>query len=466
VSERYDLVVVGAGPAGEKGGAQAAYFDKRVAIVDERPDPGGASTSHIGVVPTKTLREAALYLTGFRRRDVYGLGMDLTRDTVLDRMRARTAEVVELSIGSVRRNLERHGMEFVVGRARLGPDRTVLVATAEGTRELRGDVVLLAPGSRPFHPPGIPFDDPDVHDSESILQIAEIPSRFVTIGGGPIGCEYASIFLALGSQVTLLDRGRRLLSFADAEISEQLAASFERRGMELGWGISVEHVARVEGSLALTLSDGRVVPTDAVLFAAGRAGTTEGLGLEDAGVATDDRGRIVVDRDYRTSAEGVFAAGDVIGPPGLASAAMEQGRVAICHAFGFPFKDTVDPLAPFGVYSVPEVGMVGMTEDEARTAGIDVETGRTPFEGNARARIAGTTEGLLKLVFRRDDRRLIGVHVMGDDATELVHVGQAVMHANGTIDYFIHATFNVPTLSEAYKYAAYDGLQRLSGHRL
>lgn len=466
MSERFDLVVVGAGPAGEKGGAQAAYFGKRVAIVDERPDPGGASTSHIGVVPTKALREAALYLTGFRRRELYGLGLELTRDRLLERMHARTTEVVGLSIGAVRRNLERHGMEFIVGRARLGPDRTVVVATAEGTRELQGDVLLLAPGSHPYHPPGMPFEDPDVHDSDSILEISAIPSRLVVIGGGPIGCEYASIFLALGAEVTLLDRGRRLLSFADAEISGELAAALERRGMRFGWGLTVDRVERGEDGLAVAISDGRVLPADAVLFAAGRAGTTEGLGLEEAGVRTDDRGRIVVDGEYRTSVAGVFAAGDVIGPPGLASAAMEQGRVAVCHAFGFPFKDTVDPLAPFGVYSVPEVGMVGMTEEEALGAGIDVETGRTPFEGNARARIAGDTEGLLKLVFRRDDRRLLGVHVVGDDATELVHVGQAVLHANGTIDYFIHATFNVPTRSEAYKYAAYDGLQRLSGHRL
>jgi len=460
-SERFDLVVIGAGPAGEKAGAQAAYFGKRVAIVDRRADPGGSAASKTGV-PTKTLREAALYLTGFRRRDLYGTGIDLSPDTVLEHMRARTAEVVRLSVDAVRQNLERHGIELVQGEARLGPDRTVHVATPAGERVLAGEVVLLATGSRPFHPPGVPFDDPDVHDSESILELQRIPRRFVVVGGGPVGCEYASIFLALGAEVTMVERGPRILPFADAEISEALARVFGGHGMRLLSDTSVERTERVDGALTLRLSDGETLVTDAALFASGRAGTTEGIGLEEAGVLMDERGRIVIDETYRTTAEGIYAAGDVIGPPGLASAAMEQGRVAACHAFGISFKDTVDPLAPLGVYSVPEVGMVGMTEEAAREAGLDVESGRSPFEVNARARIAGTTDGLVKLVFGRDDRRLLGVHIVGDDASELIHIGQAVLHAGLTIDYFIHSTFNVPTLSEAYKYAAYDGLQRLS----
>lgn len=461
--ERFDLIVVGAGPAGEKAGAQAAYFGKRVAIVDRRDEPGGSAASKTGV-PTKTLREAALYLTGFRRRDLYGAGMDLGPETVLEHMRARTAEVVKLSVDAVRLNLERHGIEYVQGDARLGPDRSVRVATPVGERVLRGEVVLLATGSRPFHPPGVPFEDPDVHDSESILELERIPSTFVVVGGGPVGCEYASIFLALGAEVTMVERGPRLLPFADAEISEALAQVFQGHGMRLLTDSTVTSTGRVDGALTLEVSGGRTLVADAALFASGRAGTTEGIGLEEAGVRTDERGRIVVDETYRTSADGIYAAGDVIGPPGLASAAMEQGRVAACHAFGISFKETVDPLAPLGVYSVPEVGMVGMTEDAAREAGLDVESGRAPFETNARARIAGATDGLVKLVFGREDRRLLGVHIVGDDAAELIHIGQAVLHAGGSIDYFIHSTFNVPTLSETYKYAAYDGLQRLSRH--
>jgi NAD(P) transhydrogenase len=465
VTERFDLVVIGAGPAGEKGGAQAAYFGKRVAIVDRSPEPGGNAASRTGV-PTKTLREAALYLTGFGRREVYGLGMGLDRETVLERMHARTAEVVKLSVEAVRHNIERHGIELIQGEARLTADHEIVVEGAAGRRRLRGDVVLLATGSRPFHLPGIPFDDRDVHDSESILSIQRIPDRFVVVGRGAVGCEYASIFLALGAEVTLIDRGDRLLPFADEEISGEFARILERRGMRLAFGVTVASVERRDGVLLVVLSTGEILRPDAVLFAAGRSGSTDGLGLEGAGIEIDERDRIVVDGTYRTAVEGVYAAGDVIGPPALASVSMEQGRVAVCHAFDIPFKDMVDPLPPFGVYAIPEVAMVGMTEAAARAAGIDVECGRALFEANARARIAGATDGLVKLVFRRDDRTLLSVHIVSDDATELVAIGQAVVHQGGTIDDFINMTFNVPTRSEAFKYAAYDGLQKLSGRHV
>ena len=462
MSEHLDLVVIGAGPAGEKAAAQAAYFGKRVAVVDRSPDPGGNAASRTGV-PTKTLREAALYLTGFGRRELYGLGLELDRSTVLARMRARTAEVVQLSVAAVRQNLERHGIELIHGTAQLVPRREVVVHGPEGERRLAGKVVLVATGSRPFHPPDVPFDDPDVYDSESILGLEEIPERSVVVGGGPVGCEYASIFLALGSDVTLVDRADRLLAFADGEVSRALAEVLTGRGMRLGLGVTVTRVGRSYGGLELELSTGEILRPLAALFAAGRAGTTEGLGLAEAGVEVDARGRIVVDDAYRTTADGIYAAGDVIGPPGLASVSMEQGRVAACRAFDIPFKETVDQLPPIGVYSIPEVGMVGMTQEQAAEAGIDAEIGRGWFSANARARIMGSTDGMVKLVFRRDDRRLLGVHVLGDDASELIHLGQAVLHQRGTIDYFIHSTFNVPTLSEAYKYAAYEGLQRLAG---
>jgi NAD(P) transhydrogenase len=463
VTERFDLVVIGAGPAGEKGAAQAAYFGRRVAVVDRSPDPGGNAASRTGV-PTKTLREAALYLTGFGRREVYGLGMELDLETVLAGMRTRTAEVVKRSVEAVRRNIDRHGIELIQGEAHLMAEREVVVETAGGPRRLHADVVLLATGSRPYHPPGIPFDDPDVHDSESILSIQRIPDRFVVVGGGPVGCEYASIFLALGAEVTLIDRGERLLPFADQEVSSEFARILEERGVRLTLGASISNVGRRDGGLSATLSTGEILGTDAILFAAGRSGSTEGLGLQDAHIEVDDRGRVIVDDAYRTTAEGVYAAGDVIGPPALASVSMEQGRVAICHAFDIPFKDAVDPTPPFGVYGVPEVAMVGMTAEQAREAGLDVECGRARFEANARAQISGATDGLVKLVFRRDDHTLLGVHVICDDATELIGIGQAVLRLGGTIDYFIDTTFNVPTRSEAFKYAAYDGLQNVSGH--
>ncbi|MEY2475972.1 MAG: transhydrogenase [Actinomycetota bacterium] len=454
--DHYDLVVIGAGPAGEKGAAQAAYWGKKVAVVEREAAPGGAMA--VSAVAAKTLREAALYLTGFRRRDLYGVGIDLSAEEAVRRLRERTDRVVETMTAAVVGNLERHGIDVVHGTARLGPDRTVVV---DGGPTLQADVVLIATGSRPFHPAGIAFDDPDVLDSESARQLESPMSSLVVIGGGAIGCEYASIFNALGTETTLVDSGKRLLPFMDGEISDALAATFRSFGMNVLQDAGHPAVARDSEGLRVELRDGTVLRPEKVVFAAGRAGNTENLALEDAGVATDDRGRVVVDERYQTSVPGIYAAGDVIGPPALASVSMEQGRVAMCFAFDIPFKQTVDPLAPFGVYSIPEAAMVGHTSESAAAAGLDCESGRSLFDTNARAAIHGNTDGMVKLVFTREDHRVVGVHVLGESATELVHQGQAVISLGGTLDWFIHSTFNVPTLSEAYKYAAYDGLRRV-----
>ena len=460
--KKLDMVVIGSGPAGEKAAAQAAYFGRRVAVVDRRDRLGGAPVT-TGGIPTKTLRETALYLTGFRRREIYGLGLEISAEVALERLRAREAEVSAMMEQAVRRNLERHGIELLHGDASLDRERTVTVMDSGG-REwvLTADVVLVATGSRPFRPPGIPFDDPDVHDSDTILPLERIPASIVVIGGGPVGCEYASLFTALGVQVTLIDSADRLVPFLDAEISAALREAFEAMGMRVLLGSPPAGVERTDGQLRVTPGDDVLTPQK-VLFAAGRAGNTEGLGLEEAGVALDPRGRIVVDERYETTVPGIYAAGDVIGPPALASVSAEQGRVAACHAFDIPFKETVDPLPPFGIYSLPEVGMVGKTEEAASESGVAYEVGRARFAENTRSGIAGTTQGLIKLVFDRNDRRLLGVHIVGEEAAELVHVGQAPIHAHETIDRFIHSTFNVPTRTEAYKYAAYDGLQRIQG---
>lgn len=460
----FDMVVIGSGPAGEKAAAQAAYFGKRVAIVERAPRPGGAPVN-TGGIPTKTLRETAQYLTGFRRREIYGVGIGLTPHLTVELLHARSAEVSELIGNAVLRNIDRHGIELVHGEGSLAPGRTVSVTTPDGdSRTLSADVILIATGSRPFHAPGIPFDDPDVHDSESILDIAAIPARLVVVGGGPVGSEYASIFTALGAAVTVLDAGDRLMPFLDGEISELVRTIFTREGMDVVLGSGVDRVERSDGRLQVVLADGRGLDADKVLFAAGRTANTGGLGLEEAGVALSDRGHILVDEQYQTNIPRVYAAGDVIGPPALASVSAEQGRVAACHAFDIPFKQTIDPSPPFGVYSIPEIAMMGLTEEAATRGSVDYEVGRAWFVDNPRSRIAGVTDGLIKLVFRKDDRRLLGVHIVGEEAAELVHQGQAVIQAGETIDRFIHSTYNIPTRSEAYKYAAYDGLQRLSGH--
>ncbi len=460
----FDMVVIGSGPAGEKAAAQAAYFGKRVAIVERAARPGGAPVN-TGGIPTKTLRETAQYLTGFRRREIYGVGIGLGSNVTVELLHVRSAEVSELMAQAVLHNLERHHIELVHGEATLGTDRSVTVTAPDGSsRSISADVVLIATGSRPFHAPGIPFDDPDVHDSSTILDIGTIPARLVVIGGGPVGSEYASIFTALGSKVTLIDAGERLMPFLDVEISVLVSTIFAREGMDVILHSAGTEVERTGDTLRVVLPDGRVLFPDKVLFAAGRTANTDGIGLGEAGVELDQRGHITVDEDYQTTVPGVYAAGDVIGPPALASVSAEQGRVAACHAFGIPFKQTVDPSPPFGVYSIPEIGMMGMTEEAAAQANIDYEVGRSWFEDNPRSRIAGVTDGLIKLVFRSDDRRLLGVHVVGEEAAELVHQGQAIVQAGETIDQFIHSTYNIPTRSEAYKYAAYDGLQRLSGH--
>jgi NAD(P) transhydrogenase len=461
LTERYDLVVIGSGPAGEKAAVQAAYFDKRVAIVERHDLTGGVAVTHAGMIPTKTLREAALYITGFRKRDIYGMSVELDPEKIYSTLRKRTNDVIDTMARSVRQNIERHRIELVRGAARLAGNGKVVVSTRRGgERELQAQAIIIATGSRPFHPPGIPFDDPDVLDAEDVLEIEAAPRSVVVIGGGAIGCEHASIFTALGAHVTLVDRSERLLSYVDTELSHILAKTFAGMGMTLRLGRGVDKVARDGEGLLVVLDDGSEIRPDKLLVASGRMGNTETLDLDAARVEMNQRGQIVVNEWFETTAPGVFAAGDVIGPPALASTAMEQGRVAACRALGIGFKAMVDPSPPTGVYSIPEIAGVGLTEQAAAEQGIAYVVGRGRFEGNSRANISGATEGLVKLIFDKSDRKLIGCHILGESATEAIHVGQAVVKHGDTVDYFIDTTFNVPTLCEAYKYAAYDGLQR------
>jgi NAD(P) transhydrogenase len=461
--EPFDLVVIGSGPAGEKAATQAAYFGKRVAVVERWPDVGGVAVTNVGMIPTKTLRETALYVTGFRKRDIYGVSCDVDRSAIDTTMYQRTTDVSETMSESVRENIARHQVELVRGTAALGADRTVVVTSERGSkRVLRGDAVLIATGSRPYRPTTIPFDDPDVFDCEEVLEIGPVPDSVVIVGGGAIGCEHASIFTALGARVTLIDAADRLLTYVDAELSQLLQRIFESMGMSVRTSTRIANVGRDDDGLVVSLEGGGEVRPAKLLFASGRSGNTENLGLDEAGVEVDQRGRVKVDERYRTTARGIYAAGDVIGPPALASAAMEQGRVAVCDAFGISFKDKIDPVVPTGVYSIPEVAAAGLTEQAASEKGIDYEVGRGRFTTNARANISGATDGLVKLVFRRSDRVLLGVHILGDLASELIHIGQGALHHGDAIDYFLDVTFNVPTYAEAYKYAAYDGFQRLA----
>ncbi len=459
----YDLLVLGSGPAGDSAAQLAASAGHRVAIVERLRSPGGVVVAN-GGVPTKTLRETARYLTGFMDRHTYGLGLTLQSSELAERLSARTQEVCETIAGLVRASFANRGIELIHGSGTLGPDRTVIVTPSEPkspVRVLHGKTILIATGSRPNRPADLPFEDPDIWDNESILTAGRIPESLVIIGGGAIGCEYGSIYSALGTQVTIVDIAEHLLPFLDAELSERAAATYRRAGVRLLLGVRVASVERVNGVLTVSLTDGTVLTTNAILAAVGRVVNTDGLGLADVGVELDARGRIVVDDRFETTAPGIYAAGDVISPT-LASISMEQGRVAMTHALGIEFKSSVATVPIIGVYSMPEIAMAGLTEQAAAAQGIDYEVGCCDFDRIPRAHIAGRTDGFLKLVFRRDTKQLLGVHVLCDIASELVPLGQEIISQGGTIDRFVELTLAVPTYTLAYKLAAFDGLNRLA----
>ncbi|MGB6431844.1 MAG: Si-specific NAD(P)(+) transhydrogenase [Candidatus Acidiferrales bacterium] len=464
-AEQFDLIVIGSGPAGEKAAAQAAYFGKRVALV-ERGALGGAGIN-TGTVPSKTLRESALYFSGLRQRGLYGIDYSLREGLTVEGFMHRKDAVVAWEREKIALNLEAHKVTLIRGEASFEDARTIS-AHAEGTepRMLTAEVILIATGSRPHRAPDIPYDDQFVFDSDSILKMDRIPKSMVVVGGGVIGCEYASIFTALSVQVVLVDGRDRLLPFLDSEISERLAERLAGLGLEFIANERMASLERTAAGVRMTLKSGKVIERETALFAAGRRGAVEGLHLERAGLELNARGTLDVDASYQTAVPHIYAAGDVIGFPALASTSMEQGRLAICHAFNFPYKKRLASTLPMGIYTIPEISAVGESEESCREKGIPCSVGRARYSNNARGQITGDSTGLLKLVFRRDNKQLVGVHIIGESATELIHLGSAVLESGGTIDFFIDLVFNYPTLSEMYKYAAYDGLGNLAGHKL
>lgn len=453
----FDLLVIGSGPAGEKGAAQAAYFGKRVAVIEREPLPGGAAV-HTGTLPSKTLRETALFLSGRREREVYGVSVTVDPSLAVPKLLSRKDAVVDLEVRRIHWNLERHGITLLHGAARLVGPNEVEIVGASGSRRLTGEIILVATGSVPFHPTDIDFDDPDIDDSDTILRIDRMPRTLTVVGGGVIGCEYASIFASLGVAVTLVEPRDELLSFLDADMSEALRVSLVELGVDVRLGRKMTEVRRAGDEIVSTLDDGARVSAERFLYAAGRSGNTAGLGLEEIGVEIDKRRYVRVDDGYRTGVPSVLAAGDVVGFPALASTSMEQGRVAVCRAFGFPYKRAVSPLLPYGIYTIPEISCVGLSEEDARAQGIDCVVGRAPYSHNARGKIIGDSSGLIKLVFDRESRALLGAHCIGDRATELVHIGQAIILLKGTVESLIEMVFNYPTLAMCYKYAAYDAM--------
>ena len=458
MADSYDLIAIGAGPAGESAAELASFFGHRSAIV-EKNRPGGTVTT-TGGAPTKTLREAALYVSGFIDGDVYGLRMPAAPEVATDIIRKRTWDVCGLLQKVTAENIAKNNVDYIQGAGRLDREGSVIVSGENGAdRKIRAKTVLIATGSRPFRPPHISFDIPGVCDTDTILFRGRVPKQIIIVGAGAVGVEFATICHVLGAQVTILDRGTRLLNVTDAEISGHMENLFGQWGVRVLFGATVETVAPKDDGLEVRLSTGETLFPDTLLFAAGRVANTEGLGLDAAGVNVDRRGRIVVDKYFETSATRIYAAGDVLGPT-LASIAMEQGRVAICHAFGIPFEGVVDPSPVSAIYSMPEISGAGLTEDECRERGLEYEVGRADLAVTPRGAIAGRG-GLLKLIFLKADRKLIGVHCIGDIASEIVGIGQMVIRCGGTINTIANMSFNTPTYSYAYKYAAFDGLRRL-----
>ena len=458
MTENYDLIAIGSGPAGESATELAAIFGHRSAVI-EKARPGGVVTT-TGGAPTKTLREAALYFSGLREGDVYGLRMPAPPEIATPIIRNRTWAVCDLLQKATAGKFADNGIDYIQGVARLRPNGGVVITDNSGKdRVLYAKVILIATGSRPSRPKHIPFDIPGVCDTDTILNRGRVPEDIVIVGGGPVGVEFATICRALNSKVTLVQSGGRLMPVMDGEVSERMAKLFQQWGVRVLFGAGVESVAAKAGTLEISVSTGDCVDADTVLFAGGRIANTEGLGLDAAGISLDSRGRIVVDDKFRTNVEGVYAAGDVLRPT-LASIAMEQGRIAVCHAFGIPFEGVVDPAPVSAVYGMPEVAGAGLTEEQCRAAGLDYAVGRSELAETPRGVIAGRG-GLLKLLISKQDRKLVGVHCIGDIASEIVGIGQMAIRCGATINTIANMSMNTPTYSYAYKYAAFDGLRRV-----
>ena len=464
--KKFDLLVIGSGPAGEKGAAQAAYFGKSVGLVERGRWVGGIFVN-TGTIPSKCLREAALYYSGLLQRGLYGIDYSLRENLTVAEFMHRKDAVVDQEREKVHTNLLAHRVDLMQGSASFNDARMVQVLLPSGeTETLTADFFLIATGSQPTRPPDIPFDNQFIFDSDTILEMNRIPKSLAVVGGGVIGCEYASMFAALGVKVTLVAGGDRLLPFLDAEISACLKDRLESLGLELIFNDRPAQVAVQGARVRVTMKSGRILDMEAALMSTGRTPMVAGLSLEKAGVTLTDRHSIAVNEHYQTSVPHIYAAGDVIGFPALASTSMEQGRVAVCHAFDLRYKQRVPETLPYGIYTIPEISSVGETEESCKTKGIAYEVGRGHYANNIRGQMIGEVHGLLKLVFRRDDRRLLGVHVIGESATDLVHIGMMVIEMEGGLDHLVDSVFNCPTLSEMYKAAAYDGLGNLAGYKL
>ncbi|HTT81617.1 MAG TPA: Si-specific NAD(P)(+) transhydrogenase [Stellaceae bacterium] len=461
----YDLLVIGSGPAGQRAAIQGAKLDKRVAVVERTSVLGGVSVN-LGTIPSKTLREAVLELSGYRSREFYGASYTVKQNITMQDLLVRTNKVIQHEIDVTRHQLMRNGVELIAATATFCGPRTLRLDFIDGTtaRTVSARNIVIASGTETTRDRHIPFDGTHIFTSDDVLKLDRLPRTLAVVGAGVIGCEYASIFAALGVRVTLVDQRNRLLPFVDAEIVDTLCYHMRENRVTLRLGESVSGIeiedAAIGKRVRLHLESGKTIIADKALYSVGRTGATRQLALDQCGLCGDGRGRLKVDEQFCTEVAGIYAVGDVIGFPALASTSMEQGRLAVCHGFGIP-AHSVPALFPYGIYSVPEISMVGKTEEELTDEGVAYEVGKARYREIARGQIIGDTTGLLKLIFHSETRALLGVHIIGDGASELIHIGQAVLSFGGTIDYFINTVFNYPTLAECYKVAAFEGVNRL-----
>ena len=459
--EKYDLVIIGSGPAGQRAAIQGAKFGKRVAVIEKREFVGGACIN-TGTIPSKTMREAVMHLSGHQYQSIYGMNYRVKEKITMADLSFRIQHVIKTEIDVTRAQLSRNGIDLVSGTASFTDAHHVHVTSALNQSDYESEFIIIASGTRPAVSAEVPLNNRNIISSDSMLNLPEIPKTLIVVGGGVIGAEYASMFAALGVRVILIEKRPRLLEFADSEMVEALCYHLRDSRVTLRLGEEVSSVEEgPDGAVIANLASKKKVSGDALLYSVGRQGNVDDLNLAAAGLDADSRGRITVDHDYRTKTDNIFAVGDVIGFPSLASVSMEQGRLAVGNAFGA--KVHSDPSNyPFCIYTIPEISFVGKNEEQLTEDDVPYEVGVAYYREIARGQIRGDTTGRLKLIFNRETRELLGVHIIGEGASEILHIGQAVLSLKGTMDYFVNTVFNYPTLAECYKAAAFNGLNKLS----
>ena len=458
---RYDLIVIGSGPGGQKGAIAASKFGKRVALVERNGRQVGGVCVHTGTIPSKTMREAILHLTGFRQRDVFGERFRQRRHVSMDDLRRKVAQVKHYELDVLLEQFERNGIDLFEGNARFVGPHEVAVEGPLGETTIEGDNILIAAGTLPNRPDSIPFDGEFVLDSDDILKLERLPRSLVVVGCGVIGIEYAIMFATLGAKVSVVDSRHDVLEFCDREIVEMLLYHARSLGVMFRLGEKVSSIYHGDKLVFVELESGKRLTGEATMISFGRIGDSAHLNLEAAGLQPDSRGRLACNEDFQTEVSHIYAAGDIVGFPALASTSMEQGRRAVCHAFGQEYHQFGH--MPYGLFTIPEIAMVGKTEPQLTDECVPYEVGIARFSEIARGQIDGDLTGMLKILFHRETLEVLGVHCIGDHATELVHIGQTAMALHGTMEYFRDAVFNYPTMAECYKVAAFDGLNRIGG---